>query len=692
MGESIIQRAFAAGEIAPVLHARADTVKYQTGLKTCRNFLVRKEGGVSNRAGFRFVEACKTDTFGTRLMRFVGSEEGESFLIEMGAGYFRFFQNGAAVESSPGVAYEVATPYSLGQLPDWKQSGNVITLTHPNHAPRELAYTSPTSWALTILSTAAAVVAPTGLVGTPGAAGLRTFKYIVTAAASDTYEESDGCPPSTVNTTLEGTPDAPIALTWDAAVGIAEWYIYCDPYENGVYGYIGTATTNAFKDVGFVPDFNLTPPTARVLFNAAGDYPTNSANYQQRAYFANTLNAPDSIFGSRVGFGKNFGVSSPLQDDDSVTFRIAGNNQHPIRHMVALKAGLILLTGGGEWTVTGAGGATAPVTPSSINADQETYVGISKAVRPAVVGNAIIYLQARGSVIRELHFDKEVEGLAGKDMTIFATHLFARETIVALDYQQIPHSIVWCARSDGELVGLTYIPEQDVWGWHRHDTEGDIEDVCVVPEEEEDVLYIIVERSIGGVDKRYIERLERREILEGFVHSTSFFVDSGLSYSGAPATTFSGLDHLEGERVAIYADGEVVSNGRTGTTYAVVGGAVTIPTAASNVHIGLPIPRMEIQTLDVDVEGSAIRDKKKRVSSVSILIERSSQTFQAGSDDDALRTFEPKAWDGTADLNTKQLELPMTADYDTSGSVIIRQDDPLPLTILGVIPHVDLGG
>src|SRR5688500_13387536 len=96
--ENIIQRSFAAGELAPVLHTRADTVKYATGLRTCRNFQVRREGGVHNRAGFRFVNPCKTDDAGTRLMRYVGSVAGESFLIEMGQGYFRFYLNGAALE------------------------------------------------------------------------------------------------------------------------------------------------------------------------------------------------------------------------------------------------------------------------------------------------------------------------------------------------------------------------------------------------------------------------------------------------------------------------------------------------------------------------------------------------------------------------------------------------------------------
>jgi hypothetical protein len=732
MGQSLMQRSFAAGELAPVLHARADQVKYTAGLRTCRNFLVRREGGVSNRAGFRFVDACKTNTAGTRLMRYLSSTAGESYLIEMGQGYFRFFREGASVEVSgvpayngatayvpgdlvasggvnyychtattghappdasywyalTGAIYEIPTPYSLAALPDWNQSGNVITLTHPTYVPRELVCESTTRWILRQVTTAPSIAAPSGLTGHAGAAGKRTYRYRVTAAAQDTYEESNDSGYYQIGSCAEPTEDAPNVLSWSPVAGAAEYYVYLDPYENGTYGFVGTATgATSFKDPGLVPDFEITPPIARSLFQSSGKYPSHSATYQQRRIFANSNNEPDAIWASRIGFRSNFGISSPLQDDDALTFRIAGNNYHPIRHLVALKSGLVLLTDGGEWTVTGGGGPRTPLTPSSLDAAQETYVGVSATVRPAIVGEAILYLQARGSIVRDLRFDQQVEGLAGRDLTIWATHLFERQTIVALDYQQVPHSIIWCVRSDGALLGLTYVPDQDIWGWHRHDTDGAFEDCCVLPEDEEDALYVIVKRTIGGADKRYIERLERREIRDGYVHAESFFVDSGLSYSSAyPASHFSGLNHLEGKVVTVLGDGTVVG------TFTVTGGSITTPAAYRNVHVGLPIQYGEIETLDLDVQGSAIRDKKKRIVSVTLLVDRSARGFYAGPDASHLRRYTPEDWDGAADLNTGQLELRVTSQYDQYGRVLVRQVDPLALTILGVIPNVELGG
>jgi len=738
---SLVQRSFAAGELAPALHARADLAKYQTGLKTCHNFFVRKEGGVSNRAGLRFVDPCKTNTYGTRLARFVGSISGEGYLLEFGAGYIRFFHNGAAIEvesvqaydggtayvpgdvvSSGGTNYycianttgnappnatywyaltgailEVPTPYTLEDIPQWNQSGNVLMLTHPDYAPRELIFEEADRWVLRVVTTGSAATAPSGLSATTGPAGTRTFKYVVTSAAADTFEES---PPSSIaSATLadEPTLSSPHTLSWTAVSGAEEYRVYCDPYENGVFGYIGTAESNSFKHAGQTADFGLTPPQDRILFSVTGKYPACSSNYQQRQFFANTFANPDGIWGSRIGFPHNFGISTPLQDDDSVTFRLAGNNHHPIRHMIAHAWGLILMTDGGEWTLTGGGGRKNPITPSSIDAEQETYVGVLPWARPVVVGSTIIYVQARGNVLRELAFQEQNQGLAGRDLSIYSAHLFERKQIYYTDFQQTPHSIVWSCDNEGRLLGLTYIPDQDIWGWHRHTTDGLIEDVCVVPEADQDVLYVIVRRDIGGAQKRYIEKLEQRELRTNYTHADMFFVDSGLSYSEeTPATTFAGLDHLEGKTVAVIADGVALFNGSEEGAPVVTGGTVYLPEPGdeegigyTNVHIGLPYT-MEVETLALDVGGQEIRDSKKRVGSVTLLVHQSSAEFEAGHEA-RMRRYSRNAWETTG-LVTDTLEVHISPEYNKHGSVLIRMTEPLPLTILGIIPRAEVGG
>lgn len=796
MGQSLFQRSFAGGEITPVLHARADTAKYVTALKTCKNFVVRREGGVSNRPGLRFIAAAKTADAGTKLMRFVSTVANQSVLIEMGNGYFRFFLNGAPIlvagvaawsnvtnyvpgdlvvqagvnyychtanlnkvppdvgfwYALTGSIYEIPTPYSLATLPKWNQSGNVITLTHPSVAPRELTFFALTRWVLSQISTAPTIGPPTAPGSTGGNAppawnatvtyqvgaivdsgGTKytciqsninqvppnaTFwlalsatalnrSYVITALAADTLEESIASSVTTISNFLVPIAQAPNAITWTPPTGTIDSYnVYCDPFGNGVFGLVGSSPTAAFNDTGFTPDFLQQPPTARVLFNATDDYPTTSAYFQQRRFFANTNHDPDGVFGSRTGFRTNFGLSEPLQDDDAITFRLAGNNHHPVRHLIALKAGLVLLTDGGEWTATGGGGAGTPMTPSSLNADQETYVGADKDVRPVVVGQEILYVQTRGSVMRQLSFHQQVEGLAGKDLTVYATHLFEGHTIVGADFQQVPDSIIWCVRDDGALLGLTYVPEQDVWGWHRHETWqnaaiGLFEDVCVVPESAEDGVYVIVKRTINNVVVRYIERLNTRIVRSGFFNADSFFVDAGLSYSGTPAATFAGLDHLKGQVVAVVADGAVIYNGDPAGTNAAaftlptVGTiGLTLPTSvapAANVHIGLAIRYPDLVPLPIDIQGSSVRDKKKAVHWLTVLLDRSSRKFWAGPDENSLVQFAPEAWQSQASEDSGQFEIRISTSWSKDGSFMLRQTEPLPLTILGILPNVEGG-
>ncbi len=741
--EGAIQRTFAAGELAPALHARADLTKYVSGLRTCRNFMVLRSGGVANRAGLRYIATCKTNSAIVQLVSYVSEIAGESIVIEAGTTYLRFFKNGAAVLVSGVPAWSAVVQYvigdivasggvnyyaraaSLNQVPPnatywyampagnllelpspfpnlfaWSQSGRTLTLTHEDIAPHELTYEALTRWVLSAVSTAPKTPAPTGVTLTPGAAGARRFAYVVTAAGPD-YEESLASAQVINAACAVPTEAAPHVIAWGAVAGATEYYVYGDPYNNNTYGFLGTATgVTTFNDVGFTPDFLTTPPLARVLFASANNYPKVSATYQQRRFFGYTKNVPDGVEGSRIGFPSNFAISSPLQEDDPLAFRLAASQHNPVRHLVAVKQ-LVVLTDAGEWLVRG--DAQGTLRPGSIEADQHTYVGCS-SIRPVVIGNSIIYVQARGSIIRDVQFNQDVEGLAGRDLTVYATHLFDKgRTIRGIDYAQAPDSIVWVVRDDGVLLGMTYLREQEIAGWHRHDTatlagQSLFWSVCVVPEATGDSVYVIVRRSINGATVRYIERLEPRDIDPTKFDQQCFFVDCGLSYSGAPVNNVSGLGHLEAEVVAVVGDGAVIFDGNPAASnaanFTVTAGTlpVNLPATYSNIHVGLAIRYPELETLDLDTQGAALRDKVKRSGILTVLVDRSSRSFRAGPSAGPLQVYTPPPWEPGADEFSGQVEVNISSSFDRYGRVFIRQSDPLPLTILAIIPAVELGG
>jgi hypothetical protein len=355
--------------------------------------------------------------------------------------------------------------------------------------------------------------------------GINTLAYTGSYTAnSATISKNE----ATITSAADPSVSSPHTVTWTAATDTdgrpAQSYnIYRGI--NDYYGLIGVSGGTSFSDTGAIdPDTSDSPPIERNPFSSEDNYPSTATYFQQRLMFANTVNNPETVYASKTGSFKNFSISSPLQDDDAVTFSLAGRQVNSVEHLIDIGK-LIVLTSGGEWSIEGSGGV---LKPGEINPKQYSYNGAG-GLQPLVVGGNALYQQARGSIVRDLTFDYQIDGYRGNDLTIFAAHLFEGYTLVDWAYQQIPNSIVWVVRSDGVLLGLTYVREHQVWAWHKHDTDGTIESVCSIPEGTEDALYVVVNRTIDGSSKRYIERFASRFITD---IKDAVFMDSGLTYDG----------------------------------------------------------------------------------------------------------------------------------------------------------------
>lgn len=418
--------------------------------------------------------------------------------------------------------YEIATPYLEADLQSLQfvQSADVITIVHKNYPPAELARTGHTSWTLTNITFAPAIAAP-GSPSNSGSGGSVT-EWVITAIADENFEESlQSSATSTADTPTSGSP---ITVSWSAVTGASEYNVY--KKTNGVYGLIGVAAGTSFIDTGITADATNTPPQARNPFAAPGDYPGAVTYVQQRLGFADTENNPERAWLSRSGLFKNFTVSSPVQDDDAVTFTLAGRQVNEIKHMIDLDK-MVVLTTGSEVSING--DDSGIIKPTAINPKTQTYYG-SGDLRPIIIGANALFVQARGSIVRDLNFLFESNGYRGNDLTIFASHLFDLYTLSDWDYQQTPNSIVWIVRDDGKIVALTYIPEQQILGWHQHDFGDDLaENVATIPEGNEDLPYFVVKRTINGTTKRYIERMSTRKIQD---IRDAIFMDAALTYDG----------------------------------------------------------------------------------------------------------------------------------------------------------------
>jgi len=140
---------FTAGELSPRLDGRNDLAKYSAGCATVENMVIYPHGAAARRPGTQYVASVKTPAAKTRLIPFEFSTE-QTYILEFGNTYIRFYRNNGQIESV-GVPYEIVSPYLTAELFDIKfaQSADVMYITHPNHQTRKLSRTGHTSWTLT---------------------------------------------------------------------------------------------------------------------------------------------------------------------------------------------------------------------------------------------------------------------------------------------------------------------------------------------------------------------------------------------------------------------------------------------------------------------------------------------------------------------------------------------------------------
>ncbi len=263
-----------------------------------------------------------------------------------------------------------------------------------------------------------------------------------------------------------------------------------------------------------------------VIGPQTGTYPGVVAYYQQRRVYANTINNPDTYFFSQPGLFLNFDSSIPLTDSDSITGAPWAQQVNGIQFMVPMNPGLVVLTGGGAWLLNGGQNGQA-ITPSNQIATSQAYNGCHTHIPPIVINYDMVYVQSKGSIVRDLSFNFFQNVFTGTDVTILSSHLFNYHQLVQWAYAEEPFKVLWAIRDDGIMLSLTYLKEQDVYGWARHDTNGFFVSVCSVTEPPVDAIYVVVKRYIQGGYRYYIERMDNRNWINA---EDCFCVDAGLAY------------------------------------------------------------------------------------------------------------------------------------------------------------------
>ena len=677
---------FTAGELSPRLEGRVDLQKYPNGCQTLENMIVQKHGPASRRGGFYFSAEVKDSSKKTRILPFEFSAT-QAYILEFGDQYVRFYRNYGQISSGPfsevfdtpfskGSAYEVSTPYLEAELFELviTQSADVLYIAHKDHEPRTLSRITDTNWSLDIIQFLDGPYEPVNATETTlGLSATSGTGVTVTASAVTGINDNAGFFSTDVGRLIR----------------------FEDTNNDWTYLEITAVVSTTIVTADFIGP-NASATTAVTgwrlgAFSETTGYPSVVTFFEQRLVYAATTSRPQSMFFSVSADYYNHAPTDNdgnVLDDSGFVYTIATDQVNTIRWMRAGKV-LSVGTAGGEFIVS-QGDQNSPLSPTNTRVVRQTTFG-SAAVTPPQVGNSVLFLQRANRKVREYVYQFESDAYTAPDLAILSEHI-TEGGIVDMAYQQEPDSIVWLVRSDGVLVGMTYERAQDVVGWHRHiigGADAKIESVAVIPNTtgSRDDLWAVVQRTINGQSVRYIEFLTPG-MPEVTVNTTdATYLDSMLTYSGGAVSAVFGLSHLEGQTVSVLA------NGAAHPDRTVSSGSITLNGSYEVVHVGLPYTST-LQTMRIEAgarDGTA-QGKKKRIARITYrLFDTLGLKHGPSADRLDIIPFRSSAddMDEAPALFTGDKEVEFPRNWDKDGYIFLVQDQPLPFTILAIMPELN---
>jgi hypothetical protein len=429
-------------------------------------------------------------------------------------------------------------------------------------------------------------------------------------------------------------------------------------------------------------------------FGTTRGYPAAGTFHKGRLWLAATPQLPQTIWASQSSDFDNFGPSEAdgtVLDTSAIAISLDDDEVNRIRWLSSFPRGLAVGTASGEFLIAAAN-RNAAISPSNLTADRQGDRGTDATGTPQRVGGIILFPQRGGRRLREMQYDFASDRFTSNDLTALADDIGAAGFLETA-YSDTPDGMWWGLRSDGRVACLTYDSEQKLRAWTLDALGGGgiVESIAAVPDPAGtgSDLYVSVARTLNGVTTRTIEVIGSAFRADLDDAADGFFVDCGLTYSGTPVNTVTGLAHLEGREVAILADGSVRQNAT------VASGQVTVTgPASSTIHVGLPYQTRivdlppEVQTREGSRQG-----QPTRVVRVTLRLLDSGGGSVGGlgnrAEDLAFRTIEMNLGEAVP-LFTGDRDVTTFSSWGTNGQVEITTSDPLPFTLLAIVKEVEV--
>jgi len=270
------------------------------------------------------------------------------------------------------------------------------------------------------------------------------------------------------------------------------------------------------------------------LFTQTGDYPSCGTFFEQRSYKSGCKNHPQTIYGSSVAEYENHG-ENPSDESAAIEYTIPGAQNRVDRIRWLSPEDFLIIGTAGSIQKMGASSIAEPLSATNVSVRQQVWLGVSN-VDPQPVTDSLVWLTRAGTSVRKVTWSSDSERYVAPNLTRIAGHITygdsqANSGIKQFAFQREPMPILWAVRNDGQLLGMTYEIAEEVYAWFRIVTDGIFESVSVISADgEENEVWVIVNRTIGGVTKRYVEFFKPINFFSEI--KNAFFVHSGLTWDG----------------------------------------------------------------------------------------------------------------------------------------------------------------
>ena len=697
---------FNSGELTPLLWDRVKFERYAPGAMLLDNFIVTKHGPIFHRPGSLFVNYAKRNDAldfnkdKKRLKKFVFNRT-QVFMLEFGHKYIKFYTYDSAGDpitvQKDGADYIIETPYRAEDLPELRftQSMDIIYIVHSLYHPRVLMRHAANDWEFGNFNKQDG---PYEVENTDKnkklKVGAKTGTNIALTANFDCFD-----------TNMVGRL---VRLTISKKPG---------------WGVITAVTDAKNAKIDIKKDIADTTETISwrlgAWYGTEGDgttshYPAAVAFHMERLYFGGGLYTPQTVQGSRPG---DFPVFSPTDDEDLVTddmavmFSLATDELNSIVWLKSTDS-LYIGTIGPEFKLTV--GGSEVITPSNFQFQRISNYGSSR-VEPQFIGNSIIFSQNSLRTLRELTYNFSTDKYVAQDISVLGEHLTA-PGLNSFNFQQEPHSIIWATqqvrenqladtveRAGGRLIGLTYDKEQNVMAWHRHTiggTEVEIESVeCVFNDTiQQDQVWFCCRRKLNGQYVRTVEVIDKDFRMESPLEEM-YFVDCGIKYNayklpkdhkdyGLGVKHLKGLNWLAGEKVKITVDGAIHPEKIVNED-----GTLDLEYEGKFITVGLYAPA-KYQSLYLDPEAGGTNFAQGHMQNIPKALIRFYRTMggKFGPTFDKLEPIEYRtpqdAMDTAVPLFTGEKTVHFPSEWAHNAQVCVVQDEPLPMTILAILPEI----